>query len=209
MSAGREPAAPRSLRDPEAREARRRLLSEPHIRPLTAYVEQLRDRSPDEFPDFDPLDGGVEARLLFLMEKPGPMTSALRTGRAGSGFISRDNDDPTAEAIFNFMGNAGIPRRETVLWNLIPGWNGTRKVTAREVREGALEALRLVQLLPRLKAVVLVGARAEEARPFLTSGGFSLFSSVHPSPIMRAFRREDWKQIPERWSRAYKAAASQ
>ena len=209
MSAGLEPAFPRSLRDPEARQARRRLLAEPHIRPLTAYVEQLRGRSPDEFPDFDPLDGGVEARLLFLMEKPGPMTSALRTGRAGSGFISRDNDDPTAEAIFNFMGNAGIPRRETVLWNLIPGWNGTRKVTAREVREGALEALRLVQLLPRLKAVVLVGARAEEARPFLTSGGFSLFSSVHPSPIMRAFRREDWKQIPERWSRAYRTAASQ
>ena len=209
MSAGPEPAFPRSLRDPEARQARRRLLAEPHIRPLTAYVEQLRGRSPDEFPDFDPLDGGVEARLLFLMEKPGPMTSASRTGRAGSGFISRDNDDPTAEAIFNFMGNAGIPRRETVLWNLIPGWNGTRKVTAREVREGALEALRLVQLLPQLKAVVLVGARAEEARPFLTGGGFSLFGSVHPSPIMRAFRREDWKQIPERWSHAYRTVVSQ
>lgn len=209
MSAGREPAAPRSLRNPEAREARRRLLSEPHIRPLTAYVEQLRDRSPDEFPDFDPLDGGVEARLLFLMEKPGPMTSASRTGRAGSGFISRDNDDPTAEAIFNFMGNAGIPRRETVLWNLIPGWNGTRKVTAREVGEGALEALRLVQLLPQLKAVVLVGARAERAGPLLTGGAFGIFSSFHPSPIMRAFRPALWARIPEDWSSAYRAVAAQ
>jgi hypothetical protein len=209
VSLGPGPETPRSLSDPDARAMRRGLLAQPHIHPLIAYVERLRARSSDEFPDFDPLDGGVEARLLFLLEKPGPMTSASRPGRAGSGFISRDNDDPTAEAIFNFMRDAGIPRRETVLWNLIPGWNGTRKVTAREVREGALEALRLVQLLPQLKAVVLVGARAEEARPFLTGGGFSLFSSVHPSPIMRAFRREDWRQIPERWSCAYKAAASQ
>ena len=41
----------------------------------------------DEVPDFDPLDGGVEARALFLFEKPGRMTA----GQSGSGFISRDN----------------------------------------------------------------------------------------------------------------------
>ena len=208
MSPGREPEAPRSLRDPEAREARRALLAEPHIRPLTQYVEDLRARSTAEFPDFDPLDGGVEARLLFLLEKPGPMTSASRSGRAGSGYISRDNDDPTAEAIFTFMRQAGIPRWETVLWNLIPGWNGTRKVTAREVREGANEALRLVQLLPRLRAVVLVGKRAEQAHPLLAAGVFSLSSSLHPSPIVRAYQPEKWRQIPEAWSAAYSAVNS-
>lgn len=209
MSLGQEPEAPRSLRDPEAREARRRLLTEPHIRPLRVYVGGLLARSPGiEFPDFDPLDGGVEARLLFLMEKPGPMTSAERDGRQGSGFISRDNDDPTAQAIFTFMREAGIPRRETVLWNLIPGWNGTRKVTAREVREGANEALRLVQLLPRLRAVVLVGKRAEQAHPLLSVGVFSLSSSLHPSPIVRAYQPEKWRQIPEVWSAAYRAVSS-
>lgn len=208
MSAGREPEAPRSLRDPEARQARRALLGEPHMLPLTVYVDRLRAGSPDEFPDFDPLDGGAEARMLFLLEKPGPMTSASRTGRAGSGFISRDNDDPTAEAMFDFMRKAGIPRRETALWNLIAGWNGTRKVTAREVREGALETLRLVRLLPRLKAVVLVGKRAERAYPLLAAEAFSLSGSLHPSPIVRASRREEWEQIPEDWRAAYKAMAS-
>jgi hypothetical protein len=208
VSAGREPDATRSLRDPKAREARRALLSEPYVLPLTAYVDQLRAGSPDEFPDFDPLDGGVEARMLFLLEKPGPMTSASRTGRAGSGFVSRDNDDPTAEAIFDFMRKAGIPRRETVLWNLIAGWNETRKVTAREVREGALETLRLVRLLPRLKAVVLVGKRAERARPLLAAEAFSLSGSLHPSPIVRASRRAEWEQIPEAWSAAYRAMAN-
>jgi len=208
VSLGREPESHRSLRDPEAREARRRLLTEPHVRPLTQYVEDLRARSTAEFPDFDPLDGGVEARLLFLMEKPGPMTSAERDGRQGSGFISRDNDDPTAQAIFTFMREAGIPRRETVLWNLIPGWNGTRKVTAREVREGAQEALQLVQLLPRLRAVVLVGKRAERAHPLLADGVLTLSSSFHPSPIVNAYQPEKWRQIPEAWSAAYRAVSS-
>ena len=35
--------------------------------------------------------------------------------RSGSGFISRDNDDPTAEVIYNFMQQAGIPRRQTII----------------------------------------------------------------------------------------------
>ena len=133
---------------------------------------------------------------------------AIEVGVAGYFVISRDNDDPTAEAIFDFMRKAGIPRRETVLWNLIAGWNGTREITAREVREGALETLRLVRLMPRLKAVVLVGKRAERARPLLAAEAFSLSGSVHPSPIVRASRREEWEQIPEAWSAAYRAVNS-
>src|ERR1700740_40451 len=82
-------------------------------------------------PNFDPLDGGVDAQVLFLFEKPGPMT----VGDDGSGFISRKNDDPTAEATFEFMSRAGIPRHLTVTWNLIPWWNGTRKVTRLEIED--------------------------------------------------------------------------
>ena len=208
MSPAPEPEAPRSLRDAEAREARRRLLTEPHVRPLTQYVEGLRARSTAEFPDFDPLDGGVEARLLFLLEKPGPMTSASRSGRSGSGFISRDNDDPTAEAIFDFMRQAGIPRRETVLWNLIPGWNGTRKVTAREVTEGAQETLGLVRLLPNLREVVLVGAKAGLAAPLLESQGLVIRKSRHPSPIVKGTQRKAWDQIGLTWKAAYRAVNS-
>jgi hypothetical protein len=43
---------------------------------------------------------------------------------AGSGFISRDNDDPTAEATFHFMERAGIPRRDALIWNHpVVGWS--------------------------------------------------------------------------------------
>jgi hypothetical protein len=67
---------PRAFRQPEFVAVRRRMLREPHIVPLTAYVESLRAKHPDwEFQDFDPMDGGVDADMLFLLEKPGPMTS--------------------------------------------------------------------------------------------------------------------------------------
>ena len=96
-------------------------------------AEKLRERRSVEVPEFDPLDGGVDARVLFLLEKPGPMTSGVdgTKQRTGSGFISRNNDDPTAEAIFNFMQQAGISRKMTISWNVIPWWNGTRKVHQR------------------------------------------------------------------------------
>jgi hypothetical protein len=48
-----------------------------------------------EVPDFDPVDGGIGARALFLLDAPGPMTSEAGK-RIGSGFISRFNFWPLA-----------------------------------------------------------------------------------------------------------------
>jgi hypothetical protein len=97
------------------------MLALPHIELPTKFAADLRLRHSIEVPDFDPLDGGICARILILKEKPGPTTSASISGRVGSGFISRDNDDPTAEATFRFMSAAGIPRQETLMWNVVPG----------------------------------------------------------------------------------------
>src|SRR5947207_12163253 len=110
--------SPRSMRDAGVRERRRAMLHLPHVAPLTAYAAKLRQCGAVEVPDFDPLDGGIDARALFLFEKPGPMTAGASDacGRSGSGFISRNNDDPTAEASFAFMQEAGIPRLLTVSW---------------------------------------------------------------------------------------------
>jgi hypothetical protein len=100
------PVQPRVLRYPEAITRRRAMLDLPHIAPLHIFVQSLRFEGRGVVPDFDPLDGGVAAKVLFLMEKPGPMTDdTARSGRVGSGFISRDNDDPTAEAIWRFISS--------------------------------------------------------------------------------------------------------
>jgi hypothetical protein len=180
------------------------MLVEPHIAPLTSYVESLRRQEPEtEFQYFDPLDGGVEADMLFLLEKPGPMTSP--TGKkVGSGFISRNNDDPTAENVFHFMRSAGIERKRVVLWNVIPGWNSTIKYNAAEIRRGVQEVLHLLPLLSKLRTVVLVGGPARRAHPLLQTARPDLLihTSAHPSARCFQFNPEQWREIPKLWEAA-------
>ncbi len=189
---------PGGLRSPEAVAARRRMLDAPHMAPLLGLVAALRAGQPGtEVPDFDPLDGGTEADVLLLLEKPGPGAA----GR-GSGLVSRDNADPTAVAIHRFMREAGLPRGRCVIWNAVPWWNGTCKVTAAEVRAG-LDALPdLLERLPRLRSVLLAGRTAGRARPLLEGRGLRLHESVHPSPQVRASRPAEWQAIPLVWSAA-------
>ena len=183
---------------------RRQRLHEPHVAPLTEYVETLRVAHPGwEFPDFDPLDGGVNADLLFLLEKPGPMASA---GGKGSGFISRDNDNPTAEAIFTFMREAGLARERTVIWNVVPGWNGTRQVTTAELLAGLDAFKSLLPLLSKLRTVVLVGQKAQRAAPLVKPLGLRILVSAHPSPQVRASQFDVWRRIPLIWAQADEAS---
>lgn len=193
-------SGPRLLADAAARNERSKLLNEPHAAPLRDFVSDLRQRFPlAEFPDFDPLDGGVKANILFLFEKPGPKTSIAG---GGSGFISRDNDDPTAEATFRFMAQAGIERRRTVVWNFIPGWNGTRSIGRSELLDGTDRLRELMALLPDVHNVVLVGKKAQRANRFLVDHGYRVLSSPHPSPLVRARWPEVWIGIPSIWAQA-------
>jgi hypothetical protein len=171
-----------------------------HVLPLTLFAESLH-RPGIEVPDFDPYDGGINASILFLFEKPGPMT-ALGNTRVGSGFVSRDNDDPTAEATFTFMAEAGIPRTATLIWNVVPGWNGTRKITPAEMREGVSAFGELISLLQAVRVVVLVGRKAQRARGLLEPIGLNILTSDHPSPLVRARYPERWKAIGASWAKA-------
>ena len=171
--------------------------------PLAAYAASLRDRG--EVPDADPLDGGVEARLLMLLEKPGPKTSPAR---GGSGFVSADNDDPTAAATWAFCCEAGIERWDRVIWNTVPWWNGTIAFTPAERRAGIAVLPDWLDLLPRLVAVVLVGRQAQGARPVLEGRPLQVFTSAHPSPQVRAANPAQWRAIPSRWGEAAAALRS-
>ncbi len=193
---------PRSLRDPHVRHHRLSLLAAPHMAPLVRYADTLRAMDRGTVPHFDPLDGGIKARILFLLEKPGPMTDEVGRGkRSGSGFISRNNDDQTAEATFHFMNEAGLPRSDTVLWNVIPWWNGTRAITPTELQDGVSCVHDLIALLPHLTAVVLVGKKAARAERFLHDTKLNVFASDHPSPLVRARYPERWQAIPRVWAR--------
>ena len=197
------PDYPRSLRDPAAVAKRRALLAEQKAQPLAEYVTRLRGMGRGEVPDFDPLDGGYRAQVLFLFEKPGPMTS-LDRGREkkGSGFISRDNDDPTAEATFRFMQKAGLDRQLTAVWNTVPWWNGTRAIRADELHAGMNALDELLCLMENRRVIMLVGRKAARVRSHLEKRCIPVLQSPHPSPIVRASRPVAWQSIPVQWSEA-------
>ena len=192
----------RSMKSPEARAARLKMLELPHIAPLVRYAADLEVRLGVEVPHFDPADGGIEARILFLKEKPGPKTSTKRPGFTGSGFISRDNDDFTAETTYRLMNEIGLDRRLTIMWNAIPGWNGQIKFTPEERQAGLAEVPNLIRLLPKLEVVVLVGKNAWKAEPLLSRNDLTIFRSYHPSRRVCNSYPEHWRSIPFVWANA-------
>lgn len=186
---------PRSLSSPTERERRMALLVEPHVAPLQDYVEHLRTERPSlTIPNFDPLDGGINARMLFVFEAPGP-------NRLETGFISRDNDDRTAEAIHRFMAEAGIPRSETVLWNTGPGWDRDIANSARTAKRDAYLLDGVLDLLPRLQVAVLAGGIARsKARPYVEKRGLPVYETVHVAGRARSHLSppRSWRAPKER-----------
>jgi hypothetical protein len=168
--------------------------------PLSAYVAGLRDSRPGwQFPDFDPLGGGIESDILFLMEKPGPMAG-------GSGFISMCNDDPTAEHSLHFAQQAGIAYSRLSIWNVMPGWNGKIRYTKDEHTWGMAQLAALLALLPRLQVAVLVGREAQKAAPLLEAYGLPVVTSAHPARRVRNSWPKLWAAIPGQWTEARKIA---
>ena len=74
------PDAAKSMRNESIRTERQEILrATDHMSALVGYTAQLR-RPGLKVPDFCPLDGGDKARVLFLIEKPGPKTSVANGG---------------------------------------------------------------------------------------------------------------------------------
>ena len=109
-----------ALSSMDERARRRAELRLPHISLLTALVEAIRAEHGfgSEVPFFDAGDGGTGAHALFLLEAPGPKA-------VSSGFISRDNPDPSARNFRALLAGAGIPREKTVLWSIVPWYIGS------------------------------------------------------------------------------------
>lgn len=108
-------------------------------------------------PWFDPLDAGTDARVLFLLESPGPKADA----GAGSGLISADNNDPTAHNMWMFRKRAGLDASVGVHWNIVPWYLDGGKPQATHLERGARLLIELLGLLPRLEVVVAMGRDAQ------------------------------------------------
>lgn len=175
--------------------------------PLNAFTAALRDRLGADYkiPAFDPNNGGVDARALFLLEAPGP--KAVVTGH-----ISQDNPDPSARNMTRLLAEAGFDRREVVLWNVVPWYVGDgRKI--RPVRPGdieqALPYLRaLIGLLTSLQVIVLVGRKAQAARADIAKmTGVPLVDSFHTSNLAMNRSPTRYGEILESFRAAQRLAA--
>jgi uracil-DNA glycosylase len=179
---------PRAMADAAAREALRARLQEPHIAPITAFVDRLQARHAERIPYVDPNTGGVKARLLFVLKRPGPRA-------VESGFLSISNHDLTAKYMLELLGEAGIPYSEIMVWNIVP-WFAPREqtMTREEIAAGAGYLNDLLTLLPHLRSVVLVGREAQSADQLLRlppavrvlKARHTSPSNLHTNPEQRA-----------------------
>ena len=176
--------APKTLGNAGERACRQALLRAPHINALTILVDELRDSLGPGYlvPYFDPLDGGVRARVLYLLEAPG--RKAVQ-----SGFVSRNNPDETAKNFFLLNAEAGIPREATVIWNAVPWYIGTstriRAANVSDVARAEDSLKRLLHLLTNLAFVVFVGTKARHARSVVARErpDVRVREIPHPSPM--------------------------
>jgi len=175
---------PRANCDPAEVQRKLSLLRVDHAAPLTEYVERLRERHPGALvPYFDPTEAGTKATILGLFEAPGPKAAPP----AGSGFVSADNNDQTAQNMWTLLRETQIDRRtDYAAWNVVPWYVGDgkriRSVRGSDLAEAQEATKDLLALLPNLRVVVLFGKAAAKAWKRIGSPLDSI-EAPHPSPL--------------------------
>lgn len=168
--------------------AKRFRLGEAHVAPLDDLVRAWRGTDPARrVPWFDPDDGGTRARVLVLMEAPGPRTVRVD----GAGCCSEDNPDGTALTLAALRAGAGLLRQDYLRWNIVP-WavhdvTGSWSAPTATDRQDARPALaQLLEALPCVELVVVMGQRALAGYTRHTTLGtpvriLPLLATPHPS----------------------------
>jgi hypothetical protein len=155
----------RRMRDAGFRDDQWRHRYDAHIAPINQFVDELRQLSGlDSAPYVAPMYGGVNARLLSVLRDPGPKT---QIANAGSGFLCMENDDASAEAISKLFADARIVASDIVPWNVYP-WYINRAPKAAELEDGVAPLRRIIELLPKLRVVMLHGGSAHDGWSRLT-----------------------------------------
>jgi uracil-DNA glycosylase len=173
------PQRPKALREACNRQRRRGHLRTPHVAPLTDLVERIRRETgyEEEVPYFDPFDAGIHAECMFIQQAPGP-------GAIASGFVSRDNDDESARHFFELARDAGLDRERTITWNAVPWHMDGAKINEDDLEEGLAYLDEALSLLPDLRALVMLGEKAQklDRRLFRLRPRLKRFAAPLPSP---------------------------
>lgn len=176
-------SAPRMHGDAAFLAAKRVRVFEPHVAPINHYARELEKGHPAGVPFVDPDSGGITARVLLVLEAP------ARAAAHGSGMLSADNDDSTAANVWAAYAATGLERPDAVHWNAVPWYLGTATKlappTEADVIEGRGALHHLTEMLPDLRVVVALGAKARDSiaplRQALERSGIEVLFADHPS----------------------------
>ena len=176
-------AGPRRHRDAAFLAAKYTRSTEPHLTPINRLAAQIAAATNAVVPGPDPDGGGINARVLLLLETPS------RAGGYTTGLISVDNDDTAAANLWRGLDAVGLDRRLVLVWNAVPWYVGSadkiRSPTPAEITAGLAWLRRLLDLLPELRVVACFGRAAARAvlplRPELLSRRLTLLEAPHPS----------------------------
>ncbi|CAD5731921.1 Uracil DNA glycosylase superfamily [Escherichia coli] len=151
-----------TLKNKEITRQRYESLYLPHIAPLTRWVQSYKKNGTD-MPWFDPADGGINARILILLQSPAKSELSPR-------FVSQDNPGPSQQNLNRFLKQAKIKRQNIIIWNTIP-WlmpTNTKIIPTRENINKGLNIIKsLMPLLKNLRVILLAGSVASKTRIFL------------------------------------------
>lgn len=181
---------PRTLATEGEIKSRMRLLrSETPSEDLHDWSQRLAAKRGALVPFIDPGDAGTKARVVILVDGPGPSTAAGT--RPGSGFVSVDNDNRTAENFWTHRKKAGLDHTMTLQWNVVPWYVGVegqspRRPNLRELKDGCAAFEEMLRMLPDLRAVVTCGKVAHEGWTRNLShldARLEVIQTVHPSPL--------------------------
>jgi hypothetical protein len=179
------PTMSRRMRSPRYRAGQWEHRYAPHVEPINRLVDELGELDDAGHPPYvAPMYRGIHAPAVAILRDPGPKAG----GVAGSGFLSIENDDQTAERQCAFFTESGIEPANVVPWNAYP-WYINARPTKTQLAAGTRPLHQLLDLLPALRVVLLLGGDAQAAWQLFLSGnranisrrGIEALSTYHPS----------------------------
>lgn len=123
--------------------------------------------------------------MLSILRDPGPATQEGK----GSGFICVENNDGSAALQAEMLEAVGLTPHALTPWNAFP-WYINRAPSGPELDAGVETVLRVADLMPQLRVVLLQGGDAKKAwarvlrhRPsIIAERGLAVIETFHPSP---------------------------
>jgi hypothetical protein len=157
-----------------------------HIAPVNGLVDELRAEAGEWAPYVAPHHGGTKAHILLLLQAPGPGTDDVSSD--GSGFLSVENDDPTAQLMAQCLDRARVSQSEVIPWNAYPWVPHEGRITAAMVRKGLDPLVRLLGTIDDLVVVMPMGKVANDSWALLAkehpelAGRYEVIPSLMSSP---------------------------